>query len=348
MTNVIEDPFRSAFAALARKQGRFAIGAAVARGGGKPLVLVSGRRHKGSEEPVALAAPWHIGSITKSFTASLVLKLVERGQLTLDEPLDRLLVAQAPEMHPTWRNITLRQVLSHTAGLPANVSMVELLRSVGDDLVAERLARLRKLWVDPPSGKVGEFLYSNVGYVLAGSVVEAVAGRPWEELIVTEIAEPLGFSSLGFGPPTGADAAWGHQRLLGLSRARDPFREGADNPAWMGPAGTLHLNLADLAIWGQTHLAACRDERPDFLAGESCRLLRRPVTAEIGLGWVVQPIPNRQATMIWANGSNTFWYAILGMVPEEDLVIALVLNRFDQKGGDAGLQSLLATVLDSL
>lgn len=348
MPNAIEDPFRSAFAALAAKQKRFAIGAVVARGGARPLVLVSGQRHRHSTEPVGLAAPWHIGSITKSFTASLVMRLVDHGCLALDQPLETLLPAEAEAMHPRWRDITLRQALSHTAGLPANLPMLELLRPGGQDLAAERLTRLRKLWADPPGGAVGQFLYSNVGYLLAGLVVEAASGRPWEELIVTEVAKPLGLSSLGFGAPTAADSAWGHRKRFGLSFAKNPRAAGADNPAWMGPAGTLHLNLADLAVWGQIHLAACRDERPEFLSGESCRVLRSPVATEYGLGWVVQSLPDRPETLVWANGSNTFWYAILGMVPERDLVLAVALNRFDQQGGDAALRALLTAVLGKL
>ena len=73
--------------------------------------------------------------------------------------------------------------------------------------------------------------------------------------------------------------------------------------------------------------------------------MQTAVTDDYGLGWVVQPLPDHNATLIWANGSNTFWYALLAMVPERDLVIAVALNRFDQKRGDAALQDLLRAIL---
>ncbi|WP_162906742.1 serine hydrolase domain-containing protein [Algihabitans albus] len=346
MVNSIEDPFRTSFALLAAEQTRFAVGAAVARGGGEPVTLVSGLRHKRSQDPIGPGAPWHIGSITKSFTASLILKLVERDRLALDKPIGGLLPQYAGEMQADWRAITLRQALSHTAGLAANVSTVELLRAVGDDLIAERLTRLRRLWVSAPGGEPGRFVYSNLGYVLAGAVAEVVAGRSWEDLIVSEIARPLGLPSLGFGAPTDAAAPWGHQSYFGLLHAKDPRREGADNPAWMGPAGGLHLNLADLVAWGQAHLAACNDAFPAFLSRESCTEMRRPVVEDYGLGWSLQSLPNHQATLVWANGSNTLWYAVLGMVPERDLVMAVALNGFDRAFGDRALRTLLQAVLD--
>lgn len=340
-----DEAFRSTFAALAARDTGAAFAAAFAQGGDSPTVLVSGPRHKTCDDPVGLQAPWHIGSITKSFTAALTLRLAERGFFTLDAPAGSLLERHAEGMHPDWRAITLRQALSHTAGLPANVSLLQLLRPGTKDPVAERLSQLRRLWRKPLRGKAGRFAYSNVGYVLAGAIAEAAAGSSWEALIVSELAKPLNLSSLGFGAPKQAEAAWGHQSFLGFQTPKDPEKEGSDNPAWMGPAGGLHLNLADLARWGQTQLAAANGTRRDVLTRESAQAMQTAVTDDYGLGWVVQPLPDHNATLIWANGSNTFWYALLAMVPERDLVIAVALNRFHQKRGDAALQDLLRAIL---
>ena len=348
MSNTVDDAFRDGFSALPPDKKRSALAAAVAHDGGQPLVLVSGNRHKNSKEPVGLEAPWHIGSITKPFTATLVMRLVDQGVLTLDTPLGTLLASHSGDMHPEWRAVTMRQALSHTAGLPANVPFLDLFKADGEDAVADRLARLQPLWRKPLAGRPGAYAYSNIGYVLAGAVVDAATGRSWEDLIEAEIAGPLALTSLGFGPPNHPQGAWGHRSMFGFLTADDPANGGVDNPPWMAPAGGLHMNLADLAGWGQAHLAACRSGRPDLLSDTSCQAMRTPVAADYGLGWSITPVPDHDVTLIWHNGSNSLWYAILGMVPEKDLVVAVALNRFDQKRGDAALRSLLLAVLEVL
>lgn len=309
-------------------------------------MVVAGNRDRRDSQAVASDAAWHIGSITKSFTAALILRLVAQGRLDLDRPVGDSLSSHGARMHPDWQAVTLRQALSHTAGLRANVPVWDLMKPEGDDRVAARLQRLRAVWHRAPGGRSGRFAYSNVGYVLAGVVAETVAGRPWEDLILTELARPLGLGSLGFGPPAGKGDPFGHGRFLGFHVARDPEKNRADNPAWMGPAGGLHLNLGDLVRWGQVHLAARQGRRPDFLAPDACALLHRPISEEYGLGWVVQPVPEEGTTLIWHNGSNTLWYAVLAMVPERDLVVAIAINRYDHAGGDALVRDLIRALID--
>ena len=341
-----EAAFRDRFATLTAKIGRRGMGAAFARGDTPPVVMVAGCRHRRSSDPIAVDAPWHIGSITKSVTASLVLRLVEQKRLALDTPIGGILGQHVDDMHPDWQAVTLRRVLSHTAGLPANVKIMQLRGRREADPTAERLSRLRALWTDPLEDGVPPFSYSNIGYVLAGVVAEQVARQSWEDLIVDEIATPLGLSSLGFGAPTGPGTPWGHRRVFGVSVPKNPGSGGADNPDWMRPAGGLHLSLADLAAWGQVQLAARQGARPDFLSGDSCAAMHTPVADDYGFGWVIQAMPGDDGTLVWHNGSNTLWYAVLAMVPERDLVVAVAMNRFDQNRGDAALEALIRAVLE--
>ncbi|MEM1046868.1 MAG: serine hydrolase domain-containing protein [Pseudomonadota bacterium] len=346
MVSASDAAFHARLTAYAAKNPRFAVGAAFARGETDPEVVVAGNCHYRASQPVTHDAAWHIGSITKSFTAALIMRLIAQGRLELDQPIGELLSPPEMPMHPDWRAITMGEALSHTAGLRANVPIIDLFKQEGDDRVAARLQRLQAIWHRAPGGRRGRFAYSNVGYVLAGAVAESIVGRPWEDLIVTELARPLGLTSLGFGPPTGEDAVFGHVRFLGFHSARDPAEKNADNPAWMGPAGGLRLSLGDLVRWGQAHLAAGQGRRPDFLTPDACALLHRPVSEEYGLGWVVQAVPEEGTTLIWHNGSNTMWYAVLALVPERDLVVAIAINRYDHAGGDALVKDLIKALLD--
>ncbi len=289
--------------------------------------------------------PWHIGSVAKSFTATLAVKLTERGVLDLDAPIGSYLAAEG--MHPDWRALTLRALLSHSAGLPANPSPFAWLRGHGGDPSAALKDELARLWDDPIEDERGVFSYSNLGYMLAAHVIEAAAGRPWRDLVADEIARPLALDSLGYGAPAGPDAIWGRRDVLGLSYAVEPGSRFADNPVWMDPAGRFHMSLGDLAAWGRAHLDACAGRPGAILTRDSCLEMRRPVAGHAGLGWLIGRPGPEGGTVVWHNGSNTLWYAMLMLIPEQGVVIALVQNRFDYEGADAMLAELRGAVIDA-
>lgn len=301
---------------------RYAQGVAVSEGGIVPRVEVSGPVHKASTAMVSPDAAWHIGSITKSFTATLVMQQVDRGVLDLDASIAIYLPDDAATMDPSWQALTLRQLLSHTAGVPANAGLRAMRMRGADDLHTVRRAVLASLWETPVTS--GSYSYSNIGYVLAGYVLETVTGQTWEDLVRQKIATPLNLTSLGFGAPTGAGTAWGHRNWIVRKTPVDPATKGADNPPWIGPAGTIHLNLADLITWGHAHLAACRGETPDFLSAAACQEMQVVNQDSYGLGWVVM-----DDERYWHNGSNTMWYAVLSIDPARDRVVAAATNVLD-------------------
>ena len=347
MAETAQTDFGVLFRSAAAKEPRFALAAGYARGDDAPTLLASGRLHIGSARDVHTDAPWHIGSITKSFTATLMLMLVERGRLELDTPIGAYLADSEPDMHADWRSRTLRQLLSHTAGLPSNATLLQMLKSETDDPSHDRLAILRPLWNKRAPAATGRFAYSNIGYALAGHIAEQVTGKRWETLIRSEIAEPLGLASLDFGPPRGGDAPWGHRSVLGFKRPVDPNgRKRADNPAWMGPAGRLHLTLGDLIIWGQAHLQARRGEAPKgFLGAASCRTMQTEVAESYGLGWVVQLREGSDQPLIWHNGSNTMWYAILVLAPGPDVALAVAVNANQPARIDALARQMMTALI---
>lgn len=341
-----QDVLDRLFHELAASQPKYAMAAAMAFGDQAPHVLVSGNQSLDSDIQVGLSQAWHIGSITKSFTATLIMRLSEHGVLDLDAAISGYLEPYTAGMHVDWQSLTLRQLLRHTGGLPANASILSFLHRDVDDATAARIKALQRLWRKPIGSHDGSYEYSNIGYVLAGLVAEQVTGQPWKELIQNEIAGPLNLETLGFGPPTGPDAPWGHGSFLGFPYSIDPKNPGADNPDWMGPAGLMHLSMSDLVRWGQAHLRACAGQQPDFLSPESCVAMRTPGEGDYGLGWIVQSLPGADATVVWHNGSNAKWYAILAMVPEHEFAVAIALNRYDAPAVDAFLRDLIKSVVE--
>lgn len=340
-----EDQFRTRFAALAAERNIPGMAVGYIQGAGAPVVAVQGVLFKGTTHPVAPDARWHIGSITKSFTATMIMRLVERGVLSLDAPLGDLLPEFRDEMHADWRRVTLNGLLSHSAGLAANFTRAQMMADFGDDLGAARLRLLRAHWGKPLPGTPGKFNYSNMGYVLAGFVAETRTGQPWQALIRDEIATPLGLKSLGFGPPMGKRDPRGHRGWPPFKRAVDPTDRWADNPAWLGPAGTIHLSMADLLEWGRAHLRACRGELPKFLSTGACAQLHRPVAGDYALGWNVMPVAGLDQPVLTHDGSNTMWYASLSISPEADVVMALTMNQASPVVSGRILQDLAKIVL---
>ena len=340
-----QDRTRDAFARYAAAHPNLAVALTVSRPGAGSRTFVAGPVWPGAARMATAEGPWHIGSVAKSFTATLAMRLVERGVLDLDAPIGRYL-ASADEMHPDWRTLTLRELLSHSAGLPANPSPLAWLRGTGGDPSAALENELARHWDDPVEGERGAFSYSNLGYMLAAHVIEAAAGRPWRDLVEDEIAGPLALDSLGYGAPAGPGAIWGRRNVLGRSYAVDPTSRFADNPVWMDAAGRFHLSLDDLAAWGRAHLDACAGRPNAILSRESCQEMRRPVAANAGLGWLIGRPGPEGGTVVWHNGSNTLWYAMLMLIPEQGVVIALVQNRFDYETADVMLAEVLSAVMD--
>ena len=315
---------------LAKEARLLSAGATVMTNGEVIATAVSGRRKMNTSVLVTADDQWHLGSITKSMTATVIARLVEKQQLSWDSTLSEMLPKEAAAWHDGWNQVTLMHLLTHTSGLPANFPVeTQLVRPV--DLKERHEARrtqLMTLLADAPGSSAGStMLYSNVGYTLAGFIAAEKAGTTWEELMQRELFEPLKLSSAGFGPPRGKeplDQPWGHQRSLGMRIAGDPD-QGADNTPIMGPAGTVHMTMHDLARFGWEHR---RGEREDtaLLKAETFRKLHTGVKDDYACGWVEWDRDWADGRVIWHNGSNTFWYTLVALVPSRNAVIVIVTN----------------------
>jgi CubicO group peptidase (beta-lactamase class C family) len=198
-----------------------------------------------------------------------------------------------------------------------------------------------------PGATRGSYLYSNAGYVIAGTMLEEVTGEQWEDLIHREVFEPLGMTSTGFGPPgsLGAvpDQPRGHVRQGSQWIALEP-NANADNPAALGPAGTVHSSLGDYARYVAAHLAGARGT-PGLVSAAAFEKLHTPAPgSSYALGWNAQ-------TRNWAGGrtlahagSNTLWYAVVWIAPERDFAMIAVTNAGGDdaaRGTDLAIQALI-------
>ena len=130
-----------------------------------------------------------IGSVTKQFTAAAILRLAERGALSLDDRIEKFV----PEFNPRGATITLRQLLSHRSGVPRDWTSTGLPYSPVTR--QQVIAGINAKPLDFAPGS--KFSYSNAGYMLLGYAIESITGRSYVDFIHSELALPLGLLDTG-------------------------------------------------------------------------------------------------------------------------------------------------------
>jgi len=309
--------------------GLVSLSVLVVQDGAVVLSGSTGERKKGSGVAVTDQDKWHIGSVVKSFTSTMIARLIEKHQLGWETSVGD--VFKEPSIHDAWRDVTLSQLLTHTSGAKANFSFYTSLYKKpksGETTTALREREVLEVLTKPPKGTPGStFLYSNLGYVIAAAMSEKVTGLGWEKLIAQEVLTPLGMQSTEFGPPQGEegelDQPVGHMRLFGFTRAAKPT---SDNSPILAPAGRLYLPLEDLAIFANDHLQGHLGKGA-LLRSETYRRLHSPVTNDYGYGWVTKAEEDwSNGTMLWHNGSNTLWHTLMVLVPGMNTVILVATN----------------------
>lgn len=270
------------------------------------------------------------GSITKQFTAAAILRLAERGALTLDDRIEKLV----PDFNPRGATITLRQLLSHTSGvrrewfppgppwpdLTAPVTRQQTITGLNDGTLLD----------SPPGTK---WSYSNAGFVLLGLAIESITGMPFAEYIHQEFALPLGLLDTG---------------VCGTSSLPVPRGYGLPQGAWVRmpvfhatvvfSAGGLCSTASDLTRWA--HLLATGHA---MLPGSYATMttpatLANKTVVPYGLGQDVQKMLGHPA--VSHGGIVNGFQAYLLYFPEPDIAVAVVTNAWPAPA--AGDPKLLA------
>lgn len=331
--------FDAALDAAARI-GSPAVGGGVVTREGLVWSGVRGVRRADGSDPVLIGDRWHLGSNTKAMTAAVFARLVEQRRARWDLTLAQAFPGMA--LDPAWRDVPVEALMRHRAGLTDEpvLGRMWLMTARADpkSLPEQRAALAASALSRPPAGEPGAFAYANLNYIIVGAVIEAIVGAAWEDVMRAQLFEPLGLASAGFGPPPDPNA-WGHVEDGGRLTPMDPANPYADNPAALGPAGTVHMTIADYARWTQ---ALCGG---DWLSADSlARLGDSPeTTSAYALGWMVLPAPPvglfaGADRLLGHEGSNTMWHAVALIAPAMGSAVFTFAN--DETRGATAAQTL--------
>jgi D-alanyl-D-alanine carboxypeptidase len=283
----------------------------VTRGGRTLLERAWGVANVATGQKAEPTTSYRIGSVSKQFTAALVLKLVDRGKLSLTDSVGRYLKGIRPE----WNAITIEQLLNHTSGLARDFQQVS---RAAENLPADSLVAMaaRDTLVSKP-GTV--HAYSNTGYMLLGAVIEKVHGKPYGVVLRDEIARPLGLASLGWCGSVATDrAAAGYMRTSD-GKAAAPIQQHVSQG--LG-AGGICSTAGDLARWNH----ALHGGR--VLSAASYAAMTTPRGAATGkYGFGLQPRKSQWASpAIVHDGQGAGYSSHNGWYPAESLSVTLLYN----------------------
>ncbi|MFV1988361.1 MAG: serine hydrolase [Gemmatimonadota bacterium] len=248
-------------------------------------------------EPNKVSTRFRIASITKQFTAAVVMRLAEKGQIRLDAPV-REYIPEYPA--PQGDVITIHHLLTHTSGIPSYT------------------------WEDPLEFEPGtEFAYDNTGYVLLGWIIERVTGQPYEEALAELVLSPLGLEETGYDHATVPLA--GH--AVGYTRTLVGYEDATFiDPSLPFAAGMLYSTVDDLHRWARALVGW--DEGP-FEDPASAELMMTPNLDGYGygLGISFRSIGREDSVRVVQHSGGIFGFAtILRVFPDDGRMIILLDN----------------------
>ena len=265
--------------------------------------------------PANTSLPYQIASNSKQFTAMALLLLEDEGKLSLDDKVAKFL----PGISGGDR-ITIRQLLSHTAGLqdfwPQDYSFEAMSHPVAPQGIVDTWAK-KPLDFQPGD----QWQYSNTGYVVAGMIAEKVSGEPLLAFLQKRIFKPLGMTSVKDQDQTytpAYPAGYGRYALGPVRPVTPPAR------GWLYAAGELSMTAADLAKWDIARIERAFIPADDWVAQETPVKLNNGKDTGYGLGVSIRDKPRR----ISHTGEAVGFLSTNTVYPDERAAIVVLTNSW--------------------
>lgn len=295
-----------------------------------------GVTNRETEQPVTPNTLFQIGSISKVFTATLIMRLVEEGLLDLDTPVASYLPDLRLADAAAQRSISLRHLLTHTSGLDGDRFDDY---GLGDDALTKAVAEFHTLRQLTPPGEL--WTYCNTGFYLAGAVIERILDATFEAALGEQVFEPLGLERAFLFP---------HEAItypIAVGHRRDPeeapeIARPYPLPRCVNAAGGIISTVEELLRFAALHLGDGSVDGTRILTESSIRAMRTPQTPAAnfadayGLGWALRSIDGVQ--VVEHGGSTNGFQAQLSLVPERRFAVAVLTNSARGSAANRGIE----------
>lgn len=274
-----------------------------------------------AKTPITPDTIFRLGSITKQFSAAIMLQLVAEGKVSLDDRLSKFL----PDYPKPGADATVAQLLNHTVGVQSYTGipgwMVEEKTNRAYS-TEQMIAEFKDL---PSPSRPGEkFAYNNSGYVLVGAVIEKVTGMPWHQAVEARIAQPLGLTTIRYGEFEAemAKMAKGYTEREGKIADAQKIHMSVPHAA-----GALIGSVEDLARWNTALHAGKVVPKAQYERMIAPTVLPDGETEPYGFGLRSQEVRGRASV---GHGGGIFGFSTDSVyLPKEDLFVAVFTNSDD-------------------
>jgi len=278
--------------------------------------------------PNAPDAKFRLGSLTKQFTATLILLLQQDGKLDVHDPVSKY-IANAP---PAWAKITLANLLGHTSGIPSFTGFKEFRTwSMNAHTPEEEIALFRDKPLDFEPGS--KFDYSNSNFILLGAVIEKASGKKYVDLLREKILDPLGMKDTGLDNdelvlPKRAEGYVPGKGGLEVARS-----ESMSIP-WS--AGSIYSTTGDLLKWEHGLFGG------KILSADSLKAMTTPGKGNYGMGVFIE---DRDGVRVVSHGGGIEGFNTNLMYAPEKQIAVVVLSNVNGSAPDVMGKQLMDTVL---
>lgn len=277
---------------------------------------------------------YQIASVTKVFTAALVLKLVEQGKIGLDVPTQVYL----PELPSIWSGVTVRRLLNHTAGLQDYVQLpaVRALRLETDPY--EELKKLVRT-IKQESSPGEKYAYESSSYFVLGEIIERIAGKPFAQVLRDEILNPLGMTASRMNRPS--DIILHRAKGYDPNPGRGP-RNAIDLSSLGSAAGGMVSSVSDLAKWDAALYGDTVLKQATWKEAWTSDYLNDQSAVPYGFGWRLGTLNGFQT--VAHSGDIPGFTSQLLRIPSEKLTVIVLCNAMP--GGATQLARHIAPLAD--
>lgn len=260
---------------------------------------------------------FELGSVTKQFTAALIMKLKEQGKLSLADPLSKYL----PDVQDAWKHLTIAQLLNHTSGIPDYLSPLYGFSMRRDYKPSEVIALLDKKPLDYTPGD--SWMYTNTGFFLLGMIIEKLTGKEYKDVLEEEIFKPLEMTDTDYFKPYKVykNRAFGYTATAKEFRVPEVLR-----PSAAYSAGAIVSTAPDMAKW----VIALTSGK--VVSPESLKEMWTPAalnggrTYPYGAGWFIDEVSGHRFIH---HGGNTYGCsAEVSLFPDDHVAVVILGNVY--------------------